>query len=137
MHLVGEIKLGEHDGLEVVGHAKVEDDIHWLFRDDSVADFGKRIGANSRSLDSPTPNAIGNPGNVSILPIIGVGVPFHGVRVEIPARVLIHIVRHVRERTDGLLERSASVAVDLGDGWIIYLVVCRGIERIVAGIIRR
>lgn len=137
MHLVGEIELGKYYRLEVVGHAEVDNHVHWFFRDDSVANLGDGIGTNGRGLDGPTPDATCNPGNVSVLPVISVGVPFHGVCVEISTRVLIHAVRHICKRTDSLLELSTTIAVDLGDCWIIDLVVAGGIEGIITSIVGR
>lgn len=46
MHFVREVELGERNRLEVVGHTKVDDEVHWLFRNDSGTDFGKRICSN-------------------------------------------------------------------------------------------
>lgn len=74
-------------------------------------------------MHGPASDAVGDPGDVPVLPVVRVGVPFHRVRVVIAARVGVDIVGHVRQRAHGLLEFSASVAVPFSDGRIVHLIV--------------
>jgi hypothetical protein len=137
MHLVGEIELGERDRLEVVRHSEIENNVHWFLGNDSVSNLGYRIRPDGRRMNSPASHAVGDPRNVPILSVIRIGVPFHGVRVIVATRVGINIVRNICQCTDGLLELAASVAIPLGDGRIIDLIVGRAVEWVVVGIVRR
>lgn len=136
MHLVGEIQLVERDRLEVVGHSEIDDQVHWFFGDDPVPNLAQWIRPDRRRMNGPASNAIRHPGDISVLPIVGVRVPFHGVRVEVAARIRVDIIWHVRERTDGLLELSASVAVPFGDCRVVDLGVDGAVEWPVGGIVR-
>jgi hypothetical protein len=134
MHLVGEIQLLELHILEIVGHSKVHDQVHWLLGNNPLSNLDRGVRRQSRRMHSPASFPTGNPRDVSVLPVFGRAVPFHAVGVEVSARVLVDIGFDPCKGTDGLLQCSTAVAVPFGDVGVVLLVVGGGIEWPVSGV---
>lgn len=137
MHLIREIQLLELDVLEIVGHSKVHDQVHWLLGDDPLSDLDLWVRCQGGRVKGPASFPTCDPRDVSVVPVIRRAVPFHAVRVEVSARVLVNIVADPGKGTCGLLEVSTTVAVPFGDIGVVLLVIGGRVEWPIRGVERR